>query len=46
MRGKLRDGGIGITSDWITVPVTTNFLTFPVITDPAVGSIFYRLFQP
>jgi autotransporter-associated beta strand protein len=39
--------GLGITGDWVTVlGLTTNRFTFPVVTDPAVGSIFYRLQAP
>jgi autotransporter-associated beta strand protein len=32
---------VGISSNWVTLPVTGNSVTFPV--DPDAGSVFYRL---
>ncbi len=38
--------GVGLTTNWITIPgsVVTNAMTFSV--DPAAGSVFYRLASP
>lgn len=38
--------GVGIGTNWVTVPgsVTTNRMVFPI--DPAGGSVFYRLATP
>lgn len=36
--------GIGITTNWFPVPLTTNAVSFPI--DPTVGSVFYRLVKP
>jgi autotransporter-associated beta strand protein len=39
--------GTGInTNGWVTFPTGTNFVTFPVDTNPSVGSVFYRLISP
>lgn len=39
--------GVGInTNNWITIPLGTNNVTFPVNTNANVGSVFYRLISP
>jgi autotransporter-associated beta strand protein len=39
--------GVGInTNNWITIPLGTNNVTFPVNTNANVGSVFYRLILP
>ncbi|HKQ36856.1 MAG TPA: autotransporter-associated beta strand repeat-containing protein [Verrucomicrobiae bacterium] len=44
LQGQTNAPGIGITTNWVTIPNSTNVYTITV--DPNVGSAFYRLVKP
>ena len=44
LQGQTNAPGVGITTNWVTIPNNTNVFTITI--DPSAGSSFYRLHKP